>query len=58
MELCVCSIILVMLLEILQVEVDNYERGVKWLQELLYRTQFTSERIQIIATKMLNEITR
>jgi Zn-dependent M16 (insulinase) family peptidase len=41
----------------IKVEAEKYEQGVEWLQELLYQTQFTAERIEIIAKKMLNDIT-
>lgn len=40
----------------LQVEEAKYKRGIEWLRELLYQTQFTVERLQIIATKMSNHV--
>lgn len=40
----------------LQVEEAKFERGIQWLRELLYETQFTTERLQIIATKMSNHV--
>lgn len=40
----------------LQVEEAKYKRGIEWLRELLYQTQFTTERLQIIAMKMSNHV--
>lgn len=42
----------------LQVEEAKYKRGIDWLRELLYQTQFTVDRIQIIATKMANDVSQ
>lgn len=41
---------------ILQLEPAKFERGVVWLRELLYQTQFTVERLKIIAAKIINEV--
>ncbi|KAK4880203.1 hypothetical protein RN001_008349 [Aquatica leii] len=41
---------------ILQVEPEKFERGIIWLRELLYQTQFKVERLKIIASKMINEV--
>lgn len=40
----------------LQVEEAKYKRGVEWLRELLYQSEFTADRIHIIATKMSNDV--
>ncbi|XP_074663020.1 uncharacterized protein C05D11.1-like isoform X2 [Tubulanus polymorphus] len=42
----------------LKVEQEKYEKGVKWLQELLYQTQFTQERIKVIGSKMANDVAK
>jgi len=42
----------------LKVEVDRYLKGVEWLHDLLYGVQFTTERVHIIANKMLNDVAR
>ncbi|KAF5298438.1 hypothetical protein FQR65_LT01217 [Abscondita terminalis] len=41
---------------VLQVQPEKFERGVVWLRELLFQTQFTAERLKIIASKMINEV--
>lgn len=41
---------------VMQVEVDNYEKAVKWYSEILYSTVFTPERIKSVATRMVSEI--
>lgn len=40
----------------MQVEPSKYERGVQWLNELLYSIQFTEDRISIVAAKLVNEV--
>lgn len=40
----------------LKVEEEKYNKGVDWLKDLLYHTQFTVERLKIIAQKMANSI--
>lgn len=42
----------------LQVETAKFERGVQWLQEILYRTVFTKERLEVIAQKMINTVSQ
>lgn len=42
----------------LQVEENKLKKGLTWLKQLLYETLFTSERLQIIATKMSNHISQ
>lgn len=37
---------------------SKYPKGVQWIKELLYDTKFTPERLKIIASKLLNEITQ
>ena len=40
----------------IKVELDKYEKGLRWLRELLYSTQFTADRIKMAATRMINGI--
>lgn len=40
----------------IQVETSKYEKGMQWLQELLYKTKFTLDRIKVIALKMNNTV--
>eukprot|EP00795_Rhopilema_esculentum_P010837 gene10837-19653_t len=40
----------------LKMETSKFERGIQWLRELLYKVQFTADRIKIVATKILNDI--
>ncbi|XP_022918722.1 uncharacterized protein C05D11.1-like [Onthophagus taurus] len=40
----------------LQVEKGKYAKGMEWLKEILYKTVFTSERLKIIATKIVNDV--
>ncbi|XP_033646112.1 uncharacterized protein C05D11.1-like [Asterias rubens] len=42
----------------MKVEIEKYKRGVQWLQELLYQTQFVAERLKIVASKMMNDVAR
>ena len=42
----------------LKVESGKYEDGVKWLYNVLYGLQISTERITIVANKMLNDISR
>ena len=39
-------------------EVNNFEKGIQWLRELLYSVQFTAERIKIVGNKIINDIPR
>ena len=41
-----------------QVEREKYEMGVKWLHDLLFGLQFSSERVAVVATKMVNDVAR
>ncbi|XP_015108597.1 uncharacterized protein C05D11.1 [Diachasma alloeum] len=41
----------------LQIEMSKYGKGIQWIRELLYDTKFNPERLKIIASRMLNEIT-
>ncbi|XP_022082849.1 uncharacterized protein C05D11.1-like [Acanthaster planci] len=41
-----------------KVEVEKYTKGVQWLQELLYQTQFVADRLKIVANKMTNDVAR
>uniref|UniRef100_A0A336M0K4 CSON007674 protein n=1 Tax=Culicoides sonorensis TaxID=179676 RepID=A0A336M0K4_CULSO len=38
----------------IQVEMEDYEIGITWLHNILYKTKFISERIKICATKLMN----
>lgn len=42
----------------MQVEVEKYNRAVRWFHELLYQTVFTVERIKTVATKLVSEISQ
>ena len=39
-----------------KVEEEKYERGVQWLRDVLYGTQFTAERLKIIANRKIGDI--
>ena len=39
-----------------QVEQKKYDIGVEWVRDLLLATEFNAERVQVIATKMNNDI--
>lgn len=41
---------------LLQVEAAKFEKGVQWMREILYKTIFTKERIEVIAQKIVNEV--
>ncbi|XP_059480505.1 uncharacterized protein C05D11.1-like [Neocloeon triangulifer] len=41
---------------LLQLEPGKYARCVKWMQEILYGTQLTTERLSVVATKMINDV--
>ncbi|KAK9870443.1 hypothetical protein WA026_008009 [Henosepilachna vigintioctopunctata] len=38
----------------LQVESSKFKKGLEWLSDILYNTVFTSERLKVTATKMIN----
>jgi len=38
------------------VEPGKYERGVRWLRELLYENKFTAERLITVAAKLVIEV--
>uniref|UniRef100_T1IR04 Presequence protease, mitochondrial n=1 Tax=Strigamia maritima TaxID=126957 RepID=T1IR04_STRMM len=40
----------------LTLETKRYKKGVQWLRELLYFTQFKPDRLKIVANRMLNSI--
>ena len=40
----------------LQVLRDNYDLGVQWIHDLMFKTKFTTERVKVIATKVENGI--
>ncbi|XP_037047629.1 uncharacterized protein C05D11.1-like [Bradysia coprophila] len=42
----------------IQVETKKYEKGVKWLADLLHHTEFTVDRARVIAAKMANSVTQ
>ncbi|KAK7094598.1 uncharacterized protein C05D11.1-like [Littorina saxatilis] len=39
-----------------KVEEEKYEKGVEWLRDILYGTQFTAERLKIIANRKIGDI--
>ncbi|KAK3733082.1 hypothetical protein QZH41_008418 [Actinostola sp. cb2023] len=41
---------------VFKVEAAKYEKGVKWLHEILYKTVITKERLDIVAKKMINDV--
>ncbi|KAK7070200.1 hypothetical protein SK128_011894, partial [Halocaridina rubra] len=41
---------------ILKMEMEKYVRGVQWLREILFSTQFNADRIRVKANKLLNSI--
>ncbi|PVD22506.1 hypothetical protein C0Q70_18320 [Pomacea canaliculata] len=41
---------------VIKVEEGKYETGVQWLFDLLYNTQFTAERLKIIANRLIGNI--
>ncbi|XP_058054864.1 uncharacterized protein C05D11.1-like [Anopheles bellator] len=40
----------------MQVSREKYAKGIELIGELLYRTEFTAERIKVCATKLINEV--
>lgn len=40
----------------LKVERSQYARGIQWLKELLFDTQFIEERISVVVKRMLNDL--
>ncbi|KAL0123609.1 hypothetical protein PUN28_005848 [Cardiocondyla obscurior] len=42
----------------LQLEYEKYEKGVKWIKELLYNTVLTVDRLKAVATRQINDIAR
>lgn len=42
----------------LQVESAKYSRGIDWLRELLFQTVLTVDRLKIIATKIINDVSQ
>ncbi|KAK3859607.1 hypothetical protein Pcinc_034292 [Petrolisthes cinctipes] len=41
---------------VIKVEMGKYERGIQWLREILFQSQFTTERVQVKAKKLINSI--
>lgn len=37
-------------------EIPKYAKGVQWIKELLYNTEFTPERLKVNGAKILNEV--
>lgn len=35
---------------------SKYMKAIQWLRDILWRTQFTIERVKVIATQILNDI--
>ncbi|XP_071956159.1 uncharacterized protein C05D11.1-like [Antedon mediterranea] len=42
----------------IKVENEKYAKGVQWLHDLMYNVRFETERIKIIATKMINDVAK
>lgn len=42
----------------IQVETKKYEKGINWLVDLLHNTEFTVDRVRVIAAKMANSISQ
>ncbi len=42
----------------LQLEQDKYSDGIRWLSDLVKHTNFTPERVRVIASKMANDVAR
>ncbi|KAL2723884.1 uncharacterized protein V1478_008397 [Vespula squamosa] len=40
----------------IQLELSKYKKGIQWIRELLYQTELVSDRLKIIATKMINNV--
>ncbi|RIA89814.1 Metalloenzyme, LuxS/M16 peptidase-like protein [Glomus cerebriforme] len=40
----------------IKVEASKYIKGIQWLHNLLWHAEFNSERLKIVASKLLNEI--
>lgn len=40
----------------MQIEMEDYEKGIIWLDNILHKTRFLPERIKINATKLLNTV--
>ncbi|XP_078049942.1 uncharacterized protein C05D11.1 [Augochlora pura] len=40
----------------LHLEIEKYDKGVRWIKELLYDTKLTSSRLKTIATKMIYDV--
>ena len=39
----------------IKVEQSKYLKGIQWLRELIFQTQFTEERIQVVVKRMLSD---
>ncbi|KAI9323607.1 Metalloenzyme, LuxS/M16 peptidase-like protein [Dichotomocladium elegans] len=40
----------------IKTEASKYQKGIQWLKNILWRTQFTAERLKIVAYQALNDI--
>ncbi|ORZ20228.1 Metalloenzyme, LuxS/M16 peptidase-like protein [Absidia repens] len=40
----------------LKAKASKYEKAVQWLQDILWNTQFTAERLKVVANQILNDI--
>lgn len=47
---------LTIILYLFQLELSKYKKGVQWIKKLLYQTELISDRLKIIATKMINNV--
>lgn len=41
---------------VLKVEMAQYEKGIQWLKEALYKSQFVGQRVKVKANKLVNSI--
>lgn len=39
-------------------EVKNYSTGVRWLYDILYNVLFTTDRVGVLANKIINDVAR
>ena len=39
-----------------QLELSKYAKGVNWIKELLYQTEFTAERLKVTGAKIINDV--
>lgn len=42
----------------MQVEISKYDKAVQWFREILYKTNFTPERIKTVVTRLISDISQ